>query len=183
MQRLVSPLGRTAQAGYCWHCLVSDLGAHRAPHWRRDWMDPYTGWCETHRTRLAPVDASELRQLATARTIGALVASLAATPPAPDGLDGIDAVLPPGASLVLQAALREEAAQRATSDRPWHRPLRQRVDRIADALIQESCDTAGRSAPAVRSLGLRPILSCPSRGRPCRNSAACWQACARSANA
>lgn len=137
MPRLVSPLGRTAQAGYCWHCLVSDREAQHKPYWRRDWMDPYTGWCGVHRTRLGPVDASELRQLATAPTIGALMATLVATPPAPDGLDGIAVALPPGASLALQAALREEAAQRAALDRPWHRPLRQRVDRIAGALIQE----------------------------------------------
>lgn len=170
MRRLVSPLGRTTQAGYCWHCLVSDLGAQRAPYWRRDWMDPYAGWCETHRRRLAPVDAGELRQLATARSIGALMASLAATPPAPDGLDRLDAAMPAGAAAALQAAMRQEAEQQDASDRPWQRPLRQRVDRIADALMQEL--RHGRPIAAFASLAwLAPDLKPPVTWSPLPPSA------------
>lgn len=119
-----------------------------------------------HRVRLAPIDAGELRRLSTAGSIGALMRSLASTPPAPADWDGADTTVAPNASIALQAALRDEAARTIQHNVFSNRSLRQRVDRVADALIQElrhgrPIDTAvGRLADVVPQLKL-PIAWSP----------------------
>ncbi len=147
MQRLVSPPGRTSQAGYCRSCLANDLEALRAPYWRRDWLDPYIGWCEIHRMRLTPIDAGVLRRLTTASSIGALMTSLAATPPlgSPHDLNS-----PHDAWIALQRRLRDEAARVGSAGHSSDRLLRWRVDRIAHALLEElrrASETAATRGP------------------------------------
>ena len=114
---------------------MGDLAAGRAPYWRRDWLDPYIGWCEIHRTRLTAIDAGELRRLTTASSIGAFTASLAETPPAPGGPDDVNFQL--DASIALQGVLRDEAARLGGVRHSGDPVLRRRADHIAYALLEE----------------------------------------------
>ena len=59
MQRRISENGLRSQVGYCRACLLESRRPGCPRHWRRDWLDPYIGWCGKHRHGLMTLDARE----------------------------------------------------------------------------------------------------------------------------
>lgn len=134
MQRRISCNGPMAQVGYCRTCLLADRDAGRPLYWRRDWMDPYVGWCETHRISLSALDAGAVRPLRTSHETVLFLDSIADDHQAVSRRSGARDVV---AVLKLQRALRREAAANCDAG---VRPLRHLVGRIAISAARHATD-------------------------------------------